>query len=215
MIRMLDCWNYRMLLIGAVCALGACEHIVHSETRLSQSKIEVHHGSFFDAVALADFNAVAVARDYRDAGGAVLDLGVSYNSDIAGEAKRASKALLRVKAALKDAGVDHMHVTIVPVSGQDGMQVLTTYSGVIAKAPAGCDVMPGLTHNNIEPEEDYQVGCTINSLIARQVARPSDLAGGRLEADYALGDGRRAVNVVEGNRTGVRNEPIEGLSASE
>ena len=61
-------------------------------------------------------------------------------------------------------------------------------------------------------DEDYKLGCTIETVFSRQIARPKDLKG-RPNTD-PTSSGRRASNVVEDYRTGVPNEPMGGESAS-
>lgn len=205
---------YLLLSFSALVTLGGCEHIVHSDTKLSQSKIELHQDTVFHEMSVGEFNAQNVAFGYLQSGAATLDVGVSYDPDSDGAALRASRVLSRIVGDLESYGASNVQSVIVPAKGQRGMKILVSYDGFEAAAPSDCDLMPGLAHNNIEPEKDYQIGCSVNSLIARQVARPADLAGGA-EVDYSVNDGRRATNITEPNRAGVRNPPLEGERASE
>lgn len=204
----------QMVLALCFLALGACEHIVHSDTKLSQSKIALHESSVFREVDVVDFDAAALAQEYSRVGASALDIGVSYDPAVSGAAMRASRLLSSVKGDLAQHGVDAVNSTILPVEGQNGMRVLVAFVALDARGPDDCELMPGLTHHDIDPKADYKIGCSLNSLIARQVARPHDLAGGP-DADYGVSDGRRATNVNEPYRAGVRNEPLEGEVASE
>ena len=60
--------------------------------------------------------------------------------------------------------------------------------------------------------EDYRLGCTIETQISRQVARPGDLEG-RDTMDNP--DGRKTANTVEPYMTGAPNPALTGETASE
>jgi type IV pilus biogenesis protein CpaD/CtpE len=60
-------------------------------------------------------------------------------------------------------------------------------------------------------DENYRFGCTLDTVVARQV-RPKDLAG--RGGDDVMNDGRRNANIVERYRTGEPNKALEGESAS-
>ena len=56
------------------------------------------------------------------------------------------------------------------------------FAALTAQAPTGCGMIPGYTglpeaSTKTEGEPDYRYGCTVETLIARQVTRPSDLLG--------------------------------------
>jgi len=73
--------------------------------------------------------------------------------------------------------------------------------------------MTGIDNRDINVEEAYKLGCSTETLFARQIARPKDLKGqGTTDANT---DGRRSANIVEGYRTGVQNESLGGERASE
>ncbi len=194
--------------------LGACEHIVHSDTKLSQGKIALHRDAVFREMAVRDFDAAALAAEYLTRGAGGLDIGVRYDPAVSGAAMRASGILARFSRQLKRQGVERVQSAIVPVKGSGTMVVLVAFTALEARAPEDCGVIDGLEDRDIDPDADYKIGCSLDGLIAKQVARPSDLAGGR-DVNYGVSDGRRASNITEPYRAGVRNEPLEGESASE
>jgi len=72
--------------------------------------------------------------------------------------------------------------------------------------------MQGLDSLKDDNRQDYKIGCTVNTMIAKQVSRPGDLMG-TVNSDLST-DGREAANIVAVKRTGAQNEPLQGEQAS-
>lgn len=210
--------KYKMLpVIVAAFALHACEAVVHEPTKISQGRMTVSEEKIFEDVAAKEMSSAvvsALAQDHALRGSGPLEVSVTYDPHSKGNtAMHASEEAARI-AELFAAQGSPVKTGIVPVKGQgDEARVLVSYYGDIASGPEDCDLMPGLTHKNIDPEDAFELGCTIDTLVAKQVARPGDL-NGRTQTDPTT-DGRRASNIIDLHRTGVPNEPLEGETASE
>ena len=108
--------------------------------------------------------------------------------------------------------VDQVKVAILPLKNVKP-RLFIDYAKTQAHKPDGCGIAPGLDIKGANTEdkiENYEIGCSIKTLMAKQVYRPSDLAGtGAATSDY---DGRRGIRNIEGTGyyDGAPNAPIEG-----
>ena len=73
--------------------------------------------------------------------------------------------------------------------------------------------MEGFEGQNITVAEEYKLGCTVDTVFARQIARPKDLKGRGISATTT--EGRSASNIVDMERSGAPKEALEGETASE
>ena len=156
-----------------------------SETALQQ--VPVKNASAGYLAKLAD--------NYERYGASTVQLSLAYDPAAKDySAVQAFKDLARIKSGLEANGVRGITAETVKADGSEPT-LLVSYDAVKAAAPAGCRTMPGfedgLTTGKIG---EYRFGCSIDSLLAKQVYRPSDLAG---NDGYEGGDGRRAANSVE------------------
>ncbi len=202
----------------ALLGVCGCEDIVHEPTKLSEKKVRVQEEQVFEEIPVSDMHENAIAalsEHYKRSGAGSLDLSVTYDPHSpTATAMMASSEAARIAGLFRDNGLTVTGANIMPVKDLGSqMQALVSYSSFEALAPEDCEVMPGLKHTNIEPEEDYELGCSINTVFAKQIARPKDLADRSAEPGNA--DGRRATSVLEPYRAGVRNEPLGGETASE
>ncbi len=148
-----------------------------------------------------------VAVNYERYGADMLQLSLAYdpNSKNYG-AVQAFKDLSRFKDGLAKMGVHSVVAETVKAEGSDPT-LMVTYDAVTAKAPAGCRNMPGMDDGlTTENVGDYRFGCTADAMLAKQIYRPSDLAG---NGATDMGDGRRAANTVEYYRQ-VTSDEAEG-----
>lgn len=158
---------------------------LQSETTLQQ--VPVKHAGTGYLHKLAD--------EYARFGSDTLRLSLAYDpADKSYSAVTAFKDLARIKSGLEDLGVRNVAAETVKAEGSVPT-LLVSYDAVRAHAPAGCRTMPGfddgLTNAQIG---DYRFGCSVDTMLARQIYRPSDLQGNAGTDD---GDGRRAANSVE------------------
>ncbi len=119
----------------------------------------------------------AIGRDYWRYGDSPVRVTVAYNRD-KGEGEKASQEAARLADGLRRNGVKEIDVDILPTQA-DEMLGLITYDSVTAHKPRGCGEMPGYDsgQSNVQNAEDYEFGCQIETMVAKQIMRPKDLAG--------------------------------------
>lgn len=214
------------LMIAAGILLSGCTSIVESDTWVNQAgRVQVAEDQFTDTVETSkmDDGMVRAVSDYYDRfGNGPLNVVVSYDSQSRINTRdRADMALNSIKARLVRNGVRDVNGALSVMKGSgDISTTLVSFSAVTASAPAGCGTMPGYK----DPSEDipndtnikapYGYGCTIETLLAKQVVKPSDL-GGRAGFE-TNGDGRRAERVLSGGYySGKPNTALNGESVSD
>lgn len=208
---------YTMLaLIALAMIVSGCEQ--YHPTSVTENRIQVEEEKFTDSVPVSQMNDAAMetlAKHYSKHGDGPLELTVTYDPKATKSgAMHASDEAAKLSKALRLKGVDHVEAGILPVkdAGTE-MNVMLAYSAYYAKPPKDCTLIAGLENQGVEVEEDYKLGCTRETLFARQIARPKDLKG--QESGLENGDGRRLANSLGYYRDGVPNEPLEGEQATE
>lgn len=204
-----------LLAMTAMMTLGACE--MYAPPNLNQTKIQVAEEGVSQTIPVSqvsDDALSALAQDYNDRGGSPMSVVVTYDPrSNRNTAMMAGNHASGIAKTLRKYGVDAISSSILPVKDQgDEAQVMISYNAVAALAPDGCGDMPGMKGNQLEPDPNYKLGCGVDSMIAKQVARPSDLLG-RGVSDPTT-DGRSAANVIDAYRMGTQNKPLSGESAS-
>lgn len=209
---------YTILALIALCMLlTACD--LYEETAMNtSSKIQLQESRYsetYDVKDLDNLTMTSVVRHYTKHGDGPLDLTVTYDPKVSGAgAMKAGDEAARIATFLRKKGLSEVKTGIMPVvnSGK-GMQALVSYDSFYAEAPQGCGTIPGFAdrRDEFEEEDGYELGCTRDTLIARQLARPADLKGRQISPTT---DGRRVANSTETYRTGVPNQPLTGESAS-
>ena len=199
-------------------ALTSCSDNYFTPTSVTERKIEVVESAHEQSIAIENLtkaNLEAIANEYKRYGGDSLNLTVSYNPS-AGSSFTASDAMRKgsevVKILRDHHYVDGVKASILPIkSGKPTLFV--DYARYQAVKPDGCGTAPGMDNKGTNTEdkiEDYEIGCSLKTTIAKQVYRPKDLAGvsGRKD-DY---DGRRITNSILGTGyyEGSPNAPLEG-----
>ena len=203
--------------VFSVLLLPGCEKLVHEPTYVSQSKLQVQEKEFFEDMHVSKMDAgyiAALSQHYSSEGDGGVDLSVTYDPKSSqNTAMVASGELARISDEFRKNGVV-VNGTIIPVRGHgDALRAIVSYDTYTVERPDDCTDMPGYSDRNVDADEDYKLGCTRDSLIAKQVARPKDLMG-RADTNETS-DGRRAANIVEGYRTGAPNKALDGENASE
>ncbi len=148
-----------------------------------------------------------IARDYERFGTDTLHLSLGYDPKSKSYgALKAFEDLGSIKSKLQTMGVRAISAETVKVEG-GAPTLMISYDALKAAAPAGCRNMPGMD-DGITTREigDYRFGCSIDTMLAKQIYRPADLQGNDAEDP---GDARRAVNTVEHYRT-IRQDEVEG-----
>lgn len=172
---------------------------LQSETALQQ--VPVKHAGAGYLHKLAD--------DYSRYGADTLRLSLAYDpADKSYSSVAAFKDLARIKTGLQDMGVRNIAAETVKAEGAVPT-LLVSYDAVRAHAPAGCRNMPGFDDGLTSAQiADYRFGCSVDTMLAKQIYRPSDLQG---YAGADDGDGRRAANSVEHYRQVDRQEAEQPL----
>ncbi len=140
-----------------------------------------------------------LARDYERYGTDAMHLSLGYDPKSKNYgAMKAFSDLADIKTKLREKGVRNITAEAVKMEG-GAPTLMVSYDGVMAAAPAGCRNMPGFDDGMTTRElGDYRFGCSIDTMLAKQIYRPADLAGNAAEdPDNA----RRGVNIVDHYRT--------------
>lgn len=191
-------------------ALIACTQTTPS--MMNVSPVELSHETVVEQINVTQINdhmLASIANHHRKSSNGPLELTMTYDPKSRDfTAMSAVNELKKVSKALRYKGVrDMITQTLAVPEGNPSLMV--SYDTVTAHAPSDCDPMPGL-ENNLTGRDlgDYKFGCGVESLIARQIARPSDLEG---NVTLAKRDARRDANVVESYSAGVPREPLVGI----
>lgn len=192
-------------------------------THFTDKKIEVYESAYERAIDIDHLSGTeirAIAEEYKRHGGDQLNITVSYNPSLSGgySASQAMQKAGDIASALrKDHYIQNVKAAILPAKTEKP-QLFVDYTKYDAKGPADCDVAPGLNSEGANTEEhieNYDLGCSVKTLMAKQVYRKRDLVGH--DGISHDNDGRRGANSLEtqGYFAGAPNEPIEGESATE
>ena len=190
---------------------------MYEPDHFTTSRVQVEEKPYSETLSSSQFDAgaaEAMAQQYRKHGDGPLELVIAYDPKSPhATAMSAADEAARLGKLLRQNGVQDVKASIMPVAdGGDEMKALFSYNAVNALAPKDCTLMRGVDTRTIEAEKEYKLGCTVETMYARQIARPKDLKGQGVNEPTT--DGRRASNIVEGYRTGIQNKPLDGESAS-
>lgn len=201
-----------LMIIMMTFGLQACSKSLYQEGTMTPTRAQVQENKFYQHTPLAQVNDTyleGLAYHYDKYGDEAVNINVVYDPDKGGALAASSKAA-KIANTLREYGVHTIQSDVLPVRGEDSL--IVTYAYYTAHAPKDCSMMPGFSSTDIGGQYDYRTGCTIETLIARQVARPKDLLG-RKNSDPTT-DGRSAANIVNAVRAGTLNSPLGGEQAS-
>lgn len=198
----------------SVLFLPACE--MYHESWVEKKRVQVAEERYYEQIPVNEFSAAKMdelAKDYSRYGDGTLVMSVTYNpASKTYPSLKASSDVAKFSKALRNRGVRDLKSGVLPVQ-QQAEYVLISFTSYKAEAPEDCRTMQGFDNPQIEHDPDYKLGCTVETLFARQIARPKDLKG---QDDRNLNsDGRRVANALESYRDGAPSEPLSGESASE
>jgi len=226
MIRAEELKMQKLLLpLSALVLLSGCS--VQSETWINQAgRLEVREDQFTDTFETAKLNKGtlrAVANHYDRYGNGPVDVVVSYDAQSkVNTLSKANKAVSVVKSNLSKYGVSDIRGTVSDARGTgDFSTTLITFPAITASSPKGCGTMPGYNDpsedipNNTNIKPPYGYGCTVETLLAKQISKPSDMMG--KNGFETLGDGRRTERVLStrGYYGDKENPKLDGENASE
>lgn len=156
-----------------------------SETNMEQMPVsQVTNGYLYN-----------VADKYKRFGTDTLHLSLGYDpADKSYGAMKAYNDLAEFKGQLAALGVRSVSAETVKTSGAKPT-LMVSYDAVTAQAPAGCRNMPGFEDGLTTAEiGSYKFGCSLDAMLAKQIYRPTDMAGVSVSEPA---DGRRSSNTVE------------------
>lgn len=196
---------------------GCGERKLYVPGNMSDERITVEEKDFYyeyDISAFDEQKAEAIAAHYHSVGDGPVTLTLYYDPlSKKNTALEANQRLMTLNKLLRNAGLDQLKPSILPVKDLgDGAVLSVEYGYYVAHKP-NCEPMPGYHSRKLDVQRDYKMGCTIDTLISQQVVDPRDLSGYEAPAGRSS-EGRSAANVVEPVRAGVRNEPLGGFEAS-
>ena len=201
-----------LILIIMTFSLQACSKSLYQEGTITPGRAQVKEQRFYQQVPLTDSHETYlenIALHYDKYGDGLITVNIVYDPKSTGALAASGKAA-NIAATLRNYGIHNIQSDILPVSGENSL--IISYAYYTAHGPKNCTTMPGYADTNIGSQKDYNIGCTVETLIAKQVARPKDLLG--REASDPTTDGRSAANLVNAVRAGTFNEPLGGQQAS-
>lgn len=205
-----------VLMFAALATTSACR--TYKEGTLSEKKIQVAEEKFVREFVVdgGHYKVLQeIANHYGRYGGAGMHLTVIYNPasrDVT--AMRATQQAADISDWLRREGsVDAIRSDILPAHGAQDMKAVISYASYSAKAPDCGSLMSGFEDRDHKIDFDYEMGCTVQTVIARQISRPKDLMGRDFENTHT--DARGISNQIEGFRSGARNEPLGGEGTTE
>lgn len=194
----------------AALTLQACT--LHQKGTITPTRAQVQERTFHQKTPLAQVSPIyleGLALHHDKYGDGPVNLTLIYDYQKGG-AMQASNKAADIASTLQIHGIRNTKIDILPVRGEEAL--IVTYAYYTAHGPKDCTTMPGYANTDISAQSDYRMGCTVETLIARQVARPKDLLG--QENPNPTTDGRSAANLVNAVRAGTLNQPINGQQAS-
>lgn len=211
---------------GALFTVSACTTL-DEPTWVSPARVEVHEEGFrdsFNTATLDDPTLRAIGVNYDRYGNGPMDVAVSYDPQSKTNNKQAAeKQAARIEHELRRNGVGNLRISTSPVtSAGEKSSALVSFPALTARPPAGCGMMPGYTDAQTEvakdaegPPEGYQMGCSVETLMAKQILHPADLLGRKGFETNA--DALRQETVIwkRGYYSATSNPPLKGENLSD
>lgn len=208
-----------LLALAAVSALslGGCAKI-DMPTTMTEKQIVLESDNHTQTYKVADLKAAQfneIGEHFRRHGNGQAEVIVSYDPySKKNTAMKATDHLQRITTELGKRGVGNIKGSILAADySGDAPEMIIGYSSVSAQPPEDCRLMPGAETMRAELDFDYKLGCSIRTMVSRQVARPADLAG--RSPDSANGDARRAGIIVESYRAGDLDTDLNAAYSTE
>lgn len=202
--------NAGIAILGGLSLVG-CE--INQETYMTQKPMQVKEETVTYDVNYSDINDqfIAVLADhYSKHGGSPLDVVLTYDpKSYRNTAMKATENIAELKSALAEEGVSDVNGVIMPIKAQgDEAKLIISYIALSAHAPEDCNGHTlGENNKMYEEDSDYKLGCSVKTMVAKQISKPADLLG--KGGGYETSDGRAATNIIDAQRTGARNEPLD------
>lgn len=193
------------MMMATACALSACGPQT-KPSMMNTAKPQLVSETAMQQVAVKDAKdgyLRMLSEDYRRYGSDTMNLALAYDpASKTYDAMKAFNDLATIKSKLNSFGVRSINAETIQGVGEPVL--LISYDAVKAAAPAGCNLFPGVEDNQTTRFiGDYRFGCTTETMLAKQIYRPSDLRG---NDQLDPGDGRRAANSIEHYRVVTESE---------
>ena len=199
-----------LVLLCALIMMGGCTQQIPSI--MNNSKPVLANETIVEQIPLAYVNEATLsdlAKMYRQSGANDLDLTMVYDPQSKDfTAMKAVHKLKEVRATLNANGVQNIEAQTLAVP--DGTPMLiVSYNAVTAHGPLDCPMIPGMEDRRTDRDlGTYRLGCATETMISKQIARPSDLAG---NSELGPRDGRRDSIMLNDYMGGVPRERLEGV----
>ncbi|MBL1146641.1 MAG: hypothetical protein HND56_04640 [Pseudomonadota bacterium] len=203
-------------------ALSGCqfyEPVVETQIYPVKMRMQQHaRNTVISTEMPADENIVrAVAADYAKRGEGGITLQMRYqegDKKLAHQARHAGEDYLYL---FEKYGIENTRVEMVPLPnhGKKTADLVVNYNAWKLSAPDGCgpERIPGYYGaEGGDKIRDYKIGCETETYLSRMISDPRDLKG---RSGLPRGDAAREGDMQQNYRTGVPNEPLEGLSSSD
>lgn len=182
-------------------ALGGCIH-QSTPSMMNTSRAELVSQTSMEQVPLSQVNGdylSSLAAQYDRYGDGPMDLTVTYNPKSKSfTSMKAVSELSRINKTLAQKGIVNVKTATMPVEGEESV-LMVSFDTVQARGPSDCGEMPALEdHNTSRDINGYRFGCSVESMLARQISRPGDLRG---KETTGSANARRATGIVEAHRT--------------
>lgn len=192
------------LFVLSVLVLGACspeKPWMMEDTNMNTGPMRIIESRHVVKKPLAEFSDTDIAdtaRLYNRQGAGPVYIAVAYDDTIGKGIDRDTAARAQVLAeGLARAGVTQkIIVSTVQLEAPIPVAVIA-FDTLEATGPAGCDELPSYERAAIangSDGHDYRIGCGVKTIMARQVAYPSDLEG-RAGLDGEA-DAERLTNII-------------------
>lgn len=180
-------FQFRFVLSLVLCAglLSTTSCRTYREGTITPERVKVVKENVFEENNLGELDKGAIenlVNDYARYGAGPMYVTVTYDPKSKNQtALAATKELSRISGELSRRGVQ-AKADIMPVKDSLEMKFLVSYDANRAKEP-DCEIMSGYSDRDHTTNYDYKMGCTVETLMARQISRPGDLLG-RAPANY-------------------------------
>lgn len=205
-----------MSLFCAGCS-SIAESVLDTPSNISQDRVELHSGLWTQTLPAGDLNDTSITTisgEYLRYGASPLVLDLAYPKGGKTESSFAYQQVTSLANRFRDQGLENVSIRLSPVDPDSPAAgaVTIAYAVQTAHAPLSCGTMAGLDGRAPKEDPNYKFGCSIETMLARQIARPADLSG--RTGLPGEGDAERQANVTTPYRIGEPNEPLGGESAS-
>ena len=200
-----------ILALPVLVSLAACAPMT-TPSMINNSNPQLSKTMMMEQIKLNDLDSQvlsALATHYKRNGLNALDLTMTYDPQSRDfTATSAARELNRIKNYLKTKNIQNITMqTQAIASGTPSL--LVSYDMVNAVAPYDCDIMPGLYRGETTRFlGEYKFGCSVDTMLTRQMAHPSDLLGNDV---MTKSDGRRQSIILDTHSRGEPKEPIVGV----